>query len=1179
MNPVSSPTDLKHDAFISYSRRNEAFAAILEGALERYTPPKELNRARRHLDVFRDKADFTAGEYHQRLENHLRSSAKLIVVCSPDARKSQFVNEEIQRFATLMGADNIIPVLLQGVPNNEAKETEENEMAFPEALCEEMSMPLAVNYLHFDPKREKVNKGAFVEAWYMLLANIYDVSRSEIEQREKKRRQRTRRTVYSALTGSIAVLSVLLIFALVSRSEAITSRKDAEDQRNQAIAAAAEAQKQKAAAESARVNEETQRKRAEDQTIVAQEQTKIAQQQRDIAQHQTQIAEERRREAERQQQIAFAGSISARSEVVRNQGTIPSEIREYQFGSTSNAWPNLLERALLLSVEGAKRIRKADGRYSLESTQAVLSAVSQFPRTETRLDKEDDVEELSFSADGRHLMAFGKEKVSVWSEENWRLVSQFELEIENAALSENGRYLAIKSRKDELIVLDLNANRELWRKPDQDGLDLHTFSRDGRYLVTSVESRANVWETSTGKLVSHVDHPDRVRSATFNLDGSELATACYEHPVRISNTLTGAELRHLKGGEDALAIAFSADGRFIATGQHNNADIWEAQSGETVKHIPGIPVFDDESEYIIHLTFSNDGSGLATVGDDGTTQLWDVATGNLKWVVGCGYNARLSVDRKYIFIRQPPGVEVWDITTGKEVARLIDKRAEEGFAFDPHRNRFAVAAEKSVVVLDGSSNQEIERNSFEGRMHPSLAGPYVALVDHKVVTLWDNNRAREIAHFAHDADVDDVTIDDDGKHAATTAKDGSVRIWEVASSKETASVGGVPSVIVRPAVDSDDEDRKEVNVKYFFFSPHGKYLVVIGRDRVTHVWEVPSGREITRIVSDAEVDNLQFAPNESHFGLVIHGKPMRLFETASGNYFDVPGETSGEIAFSADGKYFAKATGRVVKIYEVETRKGIATFTATSNAAIASNIVATIAFSDDGKLLALGSTNQTAQVWRLADGKQVAVIPHGYRVNYLHFTHNGQFLISGVLKAGNLPLGTCTLSVWDVNSRKEIARLLHKNAIEDVELSPDERYLVTASEDHTALVYDLSSLREIGQLLHDDTIFSVNFSRDGKYIVTASRDSTARVWESSTARELVRLNHDGEVFKASFVANGDFVLTASMDKTQRLWQWRSEDLMKRACQVLTRNLTLSEWTLFFGTELYHPTCENLPAGN
>src|SRR4030095_2374369 len=107
-----------HDAFISYSRRDRAFAARLEKTLENYKPPKEVRATGRRLSVFRDEADFSGTEYDASIARHLKGSAKLIVVCSPNARSSAYVADEIRRFAAIHGTLNIVPVLIEGLPNN-----------------------------------------------------------------------------------------------------------------------------------------------------------------------------------------------------------------------------------------------------------------------------------------------------------------------------------------------------------------------------------------------------------------------------------------------------------------------------------------------------------------------------------------------------------------------------------------------------------------------------------------------------------------------------------------------------------------------------------------------------------------------------------------------------------------------------------------------------------------------------------------------------------------------------------------------------------------------------------------------------------------------------------------------------------------------------------------------------
>ena len=162
MPPETASPSYTHDAFISYSRKNDAFARELQRALENFKPPKDLNAPQRYLDVFRDKEDLTAGEYTENVEKNLKLSAKLIVICSPDACASQYVDDEIRRFAQNRGAANIIPILFAGIPNNEARPGQEHEVAFPRALCEVMQMPLAANYLGFDVQKDKINKGVFL---------------------------------------------------------------------------------------------------------------------------------------------------------------------------------------------------------------------------------------------------------------------------------------------------------------------------------------------------------------------------------------------------------------------------------------------------------------------------------------------------------------------------------------------------------------------------------------------------------------------------------------------------------------------------------------------------------------------------------------------------------------------------------------------------------------------------------------------------------------------------------------------------------------------------------------------------------------------------------------------------------------------------------------------------------
>ena len=231
MDSQSQGPSFVNDLFISYSRKDIDFARALEKALTNYYPPKDLNVPKRRLAVFRDEVDFTGVEYNQSLRKHLENSYKMLVICSPDARASSFVNEEIRLFAELRGAENIIPVLRSGIPNNEASSHEhENLKAFPQRLTDIMPMPLAASFLNFGLSENKPNRGTCEGPWHTILANFYGISRSDVEQRERKRKNRQIWMLTAIVAGIIVLLSIALIIALIQRSNAIEAELKTKDQ-------------------------------------------------------------------------------------------------------------------------------------------------------------------------------------------------------------------------------------------------------------------------------------------------------------------------------------------------------------------------------------------------------------------------------------------------------------------------------------------------------------------------------------------------------------------------------------------------------------------------------------------------------------------------------------------------------------------------------------------------------------------------------------------------------------------------------------------------------------------------------------------------------------------------------------------------------------------------------------
>ncbi|MEJ0022962.1 MAG: toll/interleukin-1 receptor domain-containing protein [Alphaproteobacteria bacterium] len=117
---------LKYRAFISYSRADRAWAKLLHARLEHYVLPQALRAIKPGLKhdtrplkpIFRDEDELVPGQdLPARIRAGLDQSEFLIVICSPNAVASEWVDKEILDFAALGGRSNILAVIVDGEPN------------------------------------------------------------------------------------------------------------------------------------------------------------------------------------------------------------------------------------------------------------------------------------------------------------------------------------------------------------------------------------------------------------------------------------------------------------------------------------------------------------------------------------------------------------------------------------------------------------------------------------------------------------------------------------------------------------------------------------------------------------------------------------------------------------------------------------------------------------------------------------------------------------------------------------------------------------------------------------------------------------------------------------------------------------------------------------------------------
>jgi hypothetical protein len=206
----SGASHASYVAFISYAREDTAFARRLKAEIEAWPRPGRAVGAA-PVRVFLDQADLTGSAYEAAVQRHLADAAALVVVCSPHARRSPYVDDEIARFVQLHGADRVYPILVDGLAESEL----DDRRAFPRQLLQAMEgrgMPLGAEFRGLQPG-ERFVRGRFEAEWYKLLGNLYGLPAGDVQAQDQSRAAQRQRRRLLAL-GAVAVLLLVLLAAM-----------------------------------------------------------------------------------------------------------------------------------------------------------------------------------------------------------------------------------------------------------------------------------------------------------------------------------------------------------------------------------------------------------------------------------------------------------------------------------------------------------------------------------------------------------------------------------------------------------------------------------------------------------------------------------------------------------------------------------------------------------------------------------------------------------------------------------------------------------------------------------------------------------------------------------------------------------------------------------------------------
>jgi WD40 repeat protein len=952
--PAAGPDEL--DAFISYSRRDRTAVVALTAAL-----------AIRRRNAWLDADDIPPGApWRQELGTAIEAADSFVFVISPDSVASAECRRELARAEEL--GKRLIPVLHRPTPDVPARLASLQYVEYPgearlELAADELVAAIDTDHewarehthwlsraVQWDARaddRSLLLRGSDLEAaehWLARQAEGKQPTPTALQTRYIVASRHGERRRLQILTGAaLAALAIALALAAV----ALLQRGEAIDQRREADA-------QRREAESQRREAVVQRNQAQSRALAA-----TATGQLDV-------------DAERSMLLALAARAAAptrQAEQALRQALGASHVRAAMRGHVASVSSAVLSgdgsRTLTGSRDGTARIwQSSDGRP-------------------LHLLRTDGPVEAAYDPDDRRVLTWTERgTAAVWDASDGARLRTFRGHagpIHAAAWSSDGRRVVTAGDDGSARVWDAASGRQLARLEHSAPVMSARFSRDGRHVLTAAGDGARWWAVAdrTSTLLTDADSS----AAELSPDGSLAFTVEPRGRLRVWPGAGGAALADLA---EVFEAAWSPDGETIATGGiDGQVTTWRAVSGEAVHALAT-----GGGGVVLDIGFSPDGQLLAAAAVDGSVHVWETASGQ-----------EISVLRGHA-------------AAVNRVAFARDGREVVTASADATARRWDVGA---AVVLRGHGDWKLplaERAATARVVSIALSadGRRALTAGDASARVWDTETGREVLKppgcepvsevfsclatattLGHQALLTAAAWAPDGERVVSAGEDGTAQVWDTNSGEPLTTFAG-HGATVRDAS----------------FSPDGERVVSVGADGTARVWRAADGVQAAVLRAPTkEFTAASFTPDGARVLTAGTDGSLRLWDAATGEALDeLRVSTSGEDALldeaiSPDGRLVATAIGEAVEVWDLGSKRQLIALRGHAG------LVATVAFSPDGTLVASGGLDATTSIWDVSSGELVAVSGgHTRTVTGVAFSGDGR-LVGSSSEDGTARLYTC----------------------------------------------------------------------------------------------------------------------------------------------------------------------------
>ena len=405
------------------------------------------------------------------------------------------------------------------------------------------------------------------------------------------------------------------------------------------------------------------------------------------------------------------------------------------------------------------------------------------------------------------------------------------------------------------------------------------FSPDGRHFVSAgADSTILLWDVATAEPIGPplTGHKGNILTVTFSPDGNIIASAGLDGQIIFWDAFTGQRLGDPLIGRDGIvtSLAFSPDGERLAAGEeYDTVQIWDVETGASLAKL-------SHPNAVWSVAWSPNGRYIASGSADSALHVWDAATfrevRTMRGHRGIVRTVAWSPDGKTLAsgsifeTNKESGAEVgevilWDAETGRKIAQPLQDLLSVSIrtvAFDPTGRILAIGRGDYTVILwdtqTGAVLADPLRAHRGGVMSLAFSPDGRYLVSgslDKKVALWDLHPP-----------VRSVAVDPGGALLASS-QGNIISLWDLSAGVST------PIKIL---------DGSSTDILALAFSHDGSMLASSARDGTIHIWEPRTGELLNKIQTTGGVSSLAFSPDNLLLASGYQDGSVLLWDLASG---------------------------------------------------------------------------------------------------------------------------------------------------------------------------------------------------------------------------------------------------------------------------------------------------------